>query len=90
MFPELTDWKAIINKTKKYADEFWFENLNIYATNWSDIKKWLHRSYPDLVKKYEEIYFSKSNYWDAVENQIKQFCRKNKLKHAIYFHHSIK
>lgn len=29
IFPYITDWKAIIEKTKNYVDEYWFENLNL-------------------------------------------------------------
>lgn len=87
MFPELSDWKGIINKTKNFVDEFWFENLNIRATNWSDIKKWLKNNHPDLLKKYEEIYFTKNNYWNKVEQKIESFCKDNKLNFSIYFHH---
>lgn len=87
MFPELSDWKAIINRTKSFVDEFWFENLNVRGTNWSDIKRWLKNNQPDLLKKYEEIYFSKNDYWDKVEKEIESFCKKNKLNFSIYFHH---
>jgi len=87
MFPYLTDWKGIINKTKDFTDEFWFENLNVRATNWSDVKKWLKAHHPNLLKKYEEVYFTKSDYWDKVEAEIKQFCKQHKLKFKLYFHH---
>jgi len=86
-FPELTDWKNIINKTKDFVDEFWFENLNVRATNWPNIKKWLKYKHPDLLKKYEEIYFTKNNYWNNIEKEIRLFCGKNKINFSIYFHH---
>lgn len=87
MFPELTDWKGIIDKTKDFVDEFWFENLNIRATNWPDIKRWLRAKHPDLLKKYQEVYFTENDYWDNIENEIDSFCRKNNLNYSIYFHH---
>lgn len=31
IFPYITDFKAIIEKTRAYADEYWFENLNLRA-----------------------------------------------------------
>jgi len=87
MFPELTDWRGIINGTKNFVDEFWFENLNVRKTNWPDIKRWLKDNHPNLLKKYEEIYFNKNNYWDKVEKEIRSFCKENKLNFSIYFHH---
>jgi len=87
IFPELSYWKGIVNETKSFVDEFWFENLNIRGTNWPNIKRWLKTKHPDLLKKYEEIYFSKSDYWNKIEREIKSFCRKNKLNFSIYFHH---
>ena len=87
MFPYLTDWKQIIRRTKSFVDEFWFENLNVRATNWPDIKKWLKAYHQDLLKKYEEVYFTKSDYWDKIEAEIKQFCKQNKLNFKLYFHH---
>ncbi len=41
ILPLLTDWKSIINKTKKYTDYYMFENLNIHGSITSDIKKFL-------------------------------------------------
>lgn len=87
MFPESTDWRKIILRTKNFADEFWFENLNVRATNWPDIKNWLNTKHPYLLKEYEEIYFAKGNYWDKIKQEIKSFCKKNKLNFNIYFHH---
>jgi len=29
IFPKITDFKAIINNSKDYVDEYWFENLNL-------------------------------------------------------------
>jgi len=87
MLPELADWKGIINKTKNFVDEYWFENLNVKGTNWPHIKKWLKVYHPDLFAKYEEIYFNKSDYWNKIEREIGFFCRRNKLNFSIYFHH---
>lgn len=87
ILPELTDWKGIINKTKNFVDEFWFENLNVKATNWPDIKKWLESCRPDLLKKYEGIYFTKNDYWDRIERKIESYCQESNLNFSIYFHH---
>jgi DNA repair photolyase len=87
MFPELTDWKGIIIKTKKFVNEYWFENLNLYPSLRDNIFQWLKNNYPKLVKKYKEIYFTKNNYWDQIEKEIKDYGNKNNLNFQIYFHH---
>jgi len=87
MFPEISNWQEVIKKTKDFTDEYWFENLNVRGTNWGDIKRWLKSKHPELLPVYEEIYFTKTDYWDKVEKEIKEYCKKNKIKHHIYFHH---
>jgi len=39
---------------------------------------------------FKSFYFSKNNYWDEIEEEIKQFCKQEKVKFKIYFHHSKK
>ncbi|MFA6422108.1 MAG: radical SAM protein [Candidatus Buchananbacteria bacterium] len=87
IFPYLTDWKKIILKTKKYANFYMFENLNVSGSVWKSIKSWLEVKHPELMGKYETIYFAKNSYWDEVENEIKKFCKEQKVKYKIFFHH---
>lgn len=87
ILPELTDWKEILEKTKDFVDEYWFENLNLYPSLRYNIFQWLKNYHPELVKKYREIYFTKNNYWDKVEKEIKEYGKKNNLNFKIYFHH---
>lgn len=87
MFPELTNWKEIIEKTKNFTEEYWFENLNLYPSLRYNIFQWLRNYHPQLVKKYREIYFTKNNYWTGVEEEIENYGKKNNLNFKIYFHH---
>lgn len=88
ILPFVTDWKEIIETTKEFVDSYMLENLNIAGEAWNHIKKWLKERHPELLKKYEEIYFSPNDYWDMVENDIKSYCEKHDIKHNIYFHHN--
>lgn len=90
IFPFLTNWKEIILKTKKFSDLYMFENLNVRGTVWDSVKRWRKQKHPTLLEDYERIYFSKSDYWDRIEREIKHFCKKQKVKYRIYFHHSKK
>jgi len=87
IFPEITDWQEVIKRTKDYSQEYWFENLNPYFIVRGNITRFLKNNRPDLIKKYNEIWSGKSNYWDEVEKNIKIFCQVNKLICKIYFHH---
>ncbi|GAF67208.1 unnamed protein product [marine sediment metagenome] len=87
IFPELTGWQEIINRTKGFVDEYWFENLNLYPSIRGNVYDFLRKHRPNLVEKYKEIYSKDSDYWREEEKKIKEFCRKNKINCRIYFHH---
>ncbi len=87
ILPFLTDWKKIILKTKHCACFYMLENLNVRGSIWDSVQKWLKEKHPELLEKYKDIYFSKSDYWNKVEKEIKQFCKEQKIDHRIYFHH---
>jgi DNA repair photolyase len=90
IFPQITDWQKIINKTKNFTNEYWFENLNPYFSIRKNIYKFLKKNNPQLIKKYNQIWSGKSKYWDEEEKGIKQFCKTSKLICKIYFHHGQK
>lgn len=87
LFPELSNWKSIIEKTRDSVDEFWFENLNLYPSIQGNIFQWLRKSHSDLVRVYQKIYFTENDYWSQVEKEIESYCTSNRLKFTIYFHH---
>ena len=85
-FPQITDYKAIIEETIDYTDSYMFENLNFRPHNVPRILKVIKENYPDLVPVYQE--FRKDNtLWDLIESEIKSYCDKLKLKYKIEFHH---
>ncbi len=87
IFPYLTDWKEIIERTKKFIDEYWLENLNLYPSLRNNIFNWLKKYHPELIKKYREIYFTRNNYWQRIEKEIEDYGKENNLNFKIYFHH---
>jgi len=87
ILPFFTEWKEIFCRTKNFTDSYMFENLNITGTVWSQVKNWLNERHSDLLREYEHIYFTKNNYWDKVEEEIKLFCKEQKVDFRIYFHH---
>jgi DNA repair photolyase len=88
VFPEITDFKAIIKAAEKYADSFWFEKLNLYPPSAKKILNYIKTRRPDLIPLYEEIYIKKdSPYWERLEKEIIRHCEINKIDHIMYFYH---
>ena len=54
IFPGFTDWKEIINKTKDFVNEFWFENSNLYPSIKGNVYEFLRKNKPELVEKYKK------------------------------------
>lgn len=87
IFPEISDWRKLIDLTKDFVDEYWFENLNLYPSIRDRVYRFLNGYDPELIPKYKEIYSAGSRYWDKVEKDIRGYCAKDKLNCRIYFHH---
>lgn len=90
IFPQITDWEKIINQTKSFVDEYWFENLNLYPSIKGEIYSFLRKNRPELIEIYEKIFSKNSNYWNIEENKIIEFCKKYQVSCKIYFHHKRK
>ena len=61
IFPYITDFKEIIDISKDYINEYWFENLNLRGSYKQTIFKYIEEKYPNLLEKYYEIYNKKNN-----------------------------
>jgi len=88
ILPYLTNWQKIVEKVEPYVDSFMFENLTVRGSIWRSISGWLSQKHPDLMNKYQEVFFGHSDYWDKTEKSICEYCKKNKLDFKIFFHHS--
>jgi DNA repair photolyase len=89
IFPEITDWRRIIKKTKEFASEYWFENLNVYPAVRPDIFKFINKKYPSHLHLYEEIAAGKIQYWEKLKKEIISYCRESNLDFTIFFHHKL-
>lgn len=88
IFPYITEWKEIIEKSKDYIDEYWFENLNLRGQYKGSIMNYIKEKYPQYYEKYVDIY-NKNNkqYWIKLAKEINDYCDKNKLNYKNYFYH---
>jgi len=88
MFPMVTDFKAIIEKTSSYVDEYWFENLNLRGGYKQKILTYISQKYPQYYETYEKIYPKKDkSYWIKLADEINEYCESNGIKFINYFYH---
>lgn len=88
ILPHLTDWHSLILRTKSFVDEYWFENLNTYASIRTNMHQFLMAVKPELVEEYSRIYSVGSNYWESEEIAIDTFCKEQGVNTTFYFHHT--
>lgn len=88
IFPEITEWIQIIERTKDFVDEYWFENLNLRGSYKITILDYISQKYPNLIDLYDEIYNKNSKtYWQNIEKQIERYCLDNNIKFRNFFYH---
>ena len=88
IFPYITEWKEIIDQTKDYVDEYWFENLNLRGNYKKEILDYIRINYSDLYSDYIDIYLKKNNkYWKDLAEEINNYCNLNNINYTNYFYH---
>lgn len=88
IFPYITEWKEIIEISKEFIDEYWFENLNLRGNYKTYILNYIKENYNDIYPKYLEIYNNKDNsYWEWLAKEINNYCDENNIKYINYFYH---
>jgi len=86
IFPEITNWRKIIEKALPITNEFWFENLNFRAHNIKRIMNIITEFYPKLEDYYDELR-KETRMWDIIENEKEEYCQDKEMKCMIEFHH---
>ena len=88
IFPYITEWKKIIDNTKDYIDEYWFENLNLRGSYKKEILDYIKNNYSNLYSEYIDIYVNKNNeYWKKLAKEINTYCKQKNIKYINYFYH---
>lgn len=88
IFPYITEWKEIIDKSKEFIDEYWFENLNLRGQYKISILNYIKEVYPQYYNDYAEIYIKgNKQYWCNLAKSINQYCDGNNIKYINYFYH---
>lgn len=90
LFPYITDFKKIIEKTAEFVCEYWFENLNLRGNYKQEILSYISEKYPQYLSGYREIYVNKNmEYWKHLSVDIDDYCAQNNIKYKNYFYHSL-
>lgn len=88
IFPYITEWKEILEKSKNYVDEYWFENLNLRGQYKTYIMNYIKNKYPKYYNSYVDIYIKNNKeYWISLANEINDYCQKNNINYINYFYH---
>ena len=88
IFPYITEWKEIIEISKDFVDEYWFENLNLRGSYKKEILEYIKTNYSKLYDSYVEISVkNKDEYWRNLAIEIEKFCDENNIKYINYFYH---
>lgn len=89
IFPGITNFRKMIEYSKDFVDEYWFENLNLRGSYKEDILDYIRKSYPGLMKLYREIYLQGNmEYWRELAIDIEEYCNTHLIKHINYFYHN--
>lgn len=88
IFPEITDFRTIIEESYTYIDEYWFENLNLRGSYKQIILSYINEKYSHLSDLYHNIYNKNSKeYWIDLSLQIMKYCKEKNVNYTDYFYH---
>lgn len=88
MFPQITDFRKIIECSQSFVEEYWFENLNLRGSYKKTIMSYIAEKYPEYLELYEKIYLKKqTSYWEDLAIEIEQYCEEHAIRHINYFYH---
>lgn len=88
IFPAITDYKEIIEKSRLFVDEYWFENLNLRGDYKARILRYINEKYPQYANLYKQIYVDgNKDYWDKLAEEIEEYCTEHTILHTNFFYH---
>ncbi|MEM5794161.1 MAG: radical SAM protein [Candidatus Aenigmatarchaeota archaeon] len=82
VLPFLSDknLEEFFEKLSSLTDYFFVDKLNIKPGTWEKCEKILKEKYPELLEKWQRIFFEKNDYYKNLRKKIEEIARKNKLK----------
>lgn len=83
-FPFITDYKKLIELTKDFVDEYWFEDITVYDRIKINFIEFLKNN-KKFVKPYNDFYKNKYKNWKKTKFEIQGFCDRNCVKYNIFW-----
>lgn len=88
IFIGITDWKAIIETSRSFVCEYWFEDLNLRGGYKNVIMQYVQGYYSDSYPLFKRIYVQGDKTpLTEMENEIIAYCHDNDILFSDYFHH---
>ena len=86
IIPQITDFKRIVEKTKEFTDEYWFDRLNLRSSFKTKMFKFINDEYPIFKSLYNDIYDMKiSQYFDELNDSIEKYCKENQIVYKNFY-----
>lgn len=86
VLPCFTDYKAVIEATKDYVDEYWFDKLNLRSSFKTKMFSFIENEYPEYKNFYNNIYIKKDNtFWNDLSSEIDEYCKLHNINNKIFF-----
>lgn len=86
IIPQFTDFKRIIEVTKDYTDEYWFDKLNLRSSFKTKMFKFINEEYPIYNSIYDSIYNRKdTQYFDELSDEIEKYCTENNISFKNFY-----
>lgn len=86
IIPMITDFKNIIEQTKEFVDEYWFDKLSLRTSFKTKMFNFIENEYPSYKPLYNEIYNQKnSQYFDKITEDIKQYCGQHNISYKNFY-----
>jgi len=67
------------------VDEVWVDKLNLKPGVWESVSEILEKIYPELLEKWREVLFSKTDYWKKLKEKIERICKEKEVKCVFCF-----
>lgn len=86
IIPQITDFKKIIEETKEYADEYWFDKLNLRSSFKTKMFQFISKEFPIYKSLYDDIYNRKNpQYFEELSDEIDEYCGKNNIIYKNFY-----
>jgi len=89
MLPFISDVdleKTINRFSMAKPDYILIDRLNVKSRNhWNKIKNVLEMNYPDLISKWEQVLFSKNDYYDKLKQRITEIFQNYDIKYEFCY-----